>query len=668
MKWQSAARVVLLTLIIAVFPTCDITAQQNALTLEHILSLKSISDVQLSPDGKRILFHVARPRRHGEAVGKPLKEIWMLPVEGGDPYRFTYNDKSDNHARWSPDGKTIAFISKRGGSKVAQISLISPDGGAARQLTDAENSVGKFKWSPDGSMIAYTMKDAKTDDEVQSERVGIDWIVADQDYKHTRLYAIKVSTRENWKISNADITVWDFDWSPDARRLVLQATETPKVDDRFMNSKLMIVNATGGAPALLVATEGKVESPRWSHDGKYIAWRGATKRTDPYAGSVFVVSMRGGEPENLTPDWGGTAIHIQWLGKPDVIVVCALERQSTVLRTIKPGSRKFSPLLVQPIIYSDVSFSSGGRWMALAANTPAHPNELYFGKTESGTVKRLTHVNPHIDRLVLASQEVVKWEAYDGLEIEGVFVKPVNYVKGERYPLFVQFHGGPESAERNGWLGSHSRWGQLLAANGIAVLYPNYRGSIGRGVRFSELDQKDMLGKEFEDALAGIDFLVREGIVDNDRVGLGGGSYGGYAGAWAATKFGHRFKLAIVWKGVSNRVSKVGTADNHQEETSVHWTVDLYDNYDLYWDRSPIKHINNARTPTLILHGEKDRRVPVSQGLELYTALKWKGVPVEYVVYPRERHDVVERAHQKDFLFRVLTWCELYLKDSTLTR
>ncbi|MEW6737583.1 MAG: S9 family peptidase [Acidobacteriota bacterium] len=640
----------------------SVWAQEKRITSEIILGIKPVTDVQLSPDGKKILFHSTRPRRSDERPGASWSEIWILNTAGGNPTRFTYNDKSDRAARWSPDGRTIAFLSTRDTDKT-QIFLIPADGGEARPLTNAESSVDAFAWSPDGSMIAYTMTDAKTKEEEQAEREGRDWQVAESNYKHIRLYTINTKTAERSLVSQADMSVWEFHWSPDSKKLVIAASNTPKTDDQFMFSKLMIVDAQGGKPELLTKTEGKLESPRWSPDGRMVAWLGATKMSDPFAGSVFVVAATGGKVENLTPNYQGSANYLTWLPNSNKIVFGAVERQATVLRAIDLSTKTIAPLLTQPIIYTGVSFSKDGKLMAIAANTPTHPNEVWFGETERKEVKPLTDFNPQLAGLTLASQEVIKWQGYDGMELEGILIKPVGYVNGQRYPLFIQYHGGPEAADTNGWHGLFSRWGQLLAANGIAVLMPNYRGSIGRGVAFSEADQGDMMGKEFDDALAGIDHLVKIGIADQNRVALGGGSYGGYAAGWAATKHSKRFKLAIAWMGGANRVSKVGTADNYREESIVHWAVDPYDNHDLYWDRSPLKHIKEAQTPTLILHGERDPRVPVSQGKELYTALRWKGVPVEFVVYPREGHGVAETAHQADFLKRLLAWCEKYLKQ-----
>ncbi|MCI0491166.1 MAG: S9 family peptidase [Blastocatellia bacterium] len=654
-----------LLLLIALFVSAYGFAQEKTLTPELILSIRTITDAQLSPDGSNIVFQVFRTPHETEKPGTAISEIWMMPTKGGQAYRFTYNDRNDRAPQWSPDGKQIAFLSQRGDAGQYQIYIIRPGGGEAMPLASAENSVSAFKWSPDGSRIAYISTDAKTKEELQAAREGRDWIIADHNYKHARLYTIDLKTKGTKRVLKSDMTVQDFDWSPDGRKFILAATDTPTVDDGFMNRKLMTVSSEGGEPRLLTETKGKLNSPRWSPDGKWIAWLGATAMKDPFAGSAFVIPAAGGAAENLLKGYEGTTTGLDWQpGKPATIVFSSIERQQNAAYTISMADRKREPLLTQAIIHgSSPSFSRDGRWMAISANTPAHPNEIFFGEAANKPLNRLTTFNPQLNGVALGEQEVVKWKSTDGWEIEGVLVKPVGYQRGVRYPTVMQPHGGPEGADMNGWLGSYSRWGQMLAGKGYATFYPNYRGSIGRGVNYSMGDHRDLMGKEFEDMLTGIDHLVKEGITDPNRVGVGGGSYGGYTSAWAATFASERFKASVAWMGISNWYSMTGTSDIFLENSTVHWDAIMYDNYELYLERSPIRHIKKANTPTLIIHGGADPRVPIGQSQELYTALKWKGVPVEFVTYPREGHGVGERAHQLDFMQRVAGWFDKYLKN-----
>jgi len=642
-----------------------LAAQPKVLTPDVIITVRNIMDAQLSPDGKNIMFQINRPRTDVERPGGSIAEIWTMSATGGEPRRFTFNDKSDRAPQWSPDGKRIAFLSQRGESSVTQVYLVAFDGGEAVQLTKAEKSVGGFKWSPDGGRIAYTMEDPKTKDELAAERDGKDWSVVDQNYKHTRLYTIDVNTKNVTKVTTTEITVHDFDWSPDGKQFVIGAAETPTVDDSYMRRKLMKVSANGGSPTLVAKTEGKLNNVAWSPDGKWIAWLGAVMEKDPFAGSVFVVPAAGGSGENLVKGYQGTANWLGWMpGKPSTIVFRAIERQATVLHTILLPQKKRDALLTQALIIGEPSFSKDGKTMILTGNTPQHPNEIFIGATTNTLLKKLTTTNPQLNGISFGEQRVIKWKSTDGWDIEGVVVFPVGYQKGTKYPTVLQAHGGPEAADLHGWLGSYSRWGQMLAGMGYVTLYPNYRGSIGRGPEFSMADHKDLMGKEFEDMVAGIDYLIKEGIADPDRVGVGGGSYGGYTTAWAVTFASQRFKAGVMWMGISNWISMTGTSDIFYENSTVHWDMMMYDdnNYDMYWKRSPLAHIKNANTPTLIIHGAVDQRVPIGQSQEMYTALKWKGVPTEFVIYPRAGHGLSEKAHQYDSMKRVAAWLEKYLK------
>jgi dipeptidyl aminopeptidase/acylaminoacyl peptidase len=636
----------------------------SVVTPELILTIAQAADAQISPDGTTVVYQVSRPRRADEPPGAARTELWIVPAAGGESRRLTQSE--DRLPRWSPDGKRIAFLGRRGDQALTQVQILDMAGGEARPLTSAPAAVGTFKWSPDGRWIAYTYTDSKTAAERANETQGKDWTVVDRNYKHTRLYRVDAATGQSDLVTRADMTVHDFDWSPNGQQLVIGAAATPTIDDSFMGVRLYIVPAAGGTPEPFVSTEGKLGFPRWSPDGQSIAWLGATSVDDPYAGSIFVAPVRraagAADRVNVTPDYEGTGLWLGWQpGTADSLTFLAAERQDVKLYTMPAISRTRQTISAAGLVPAGTpSFSGDGKRVAFIAHLPSHPIEVFAG--DVAAPKRITTLNPQLAGIQLGAQEVVSWNAKDGWTIEGVLVKPVGFRASQRYPLVLQPHGGPESADPNGWNGSYSRWGQMLAGAGYLTLYPNYRGSIGRGVAFAKADQRDLMGKEFQDMLDGIDHLVAQGLADPNRVGIGGGSYGGYTSAWATTYGSDRFKAAIPWMGISNWISMTGTSDIFLENSTVHWNLVMYANYDKYWERSPLKHIDGAKTPTLIIHGAADPRVPPGQSLELYTALKWKGVPVEYVVYPREGHGIAERAHQEDFMQRVLAFFDKYLK------
>jgi dipeptidyl aminopeptidase/acylaminoacyl peptidase len=310
-----------------------------------------------------------------------------------------------------------------------------------------------------------------------------------------------------------------------------------------------------------------------------------------------------------------------------------------------------------------MSLSKDGAVGAFVGDSREHPPEVFLWRSGAADLKRLTRVNPWLETMRLAKQEKVRFKARDGLELEGLLIRPLGETPGTRYPLILTVHGGPEAHYSNGWLTSYSNPGQVAAARGFAVFYPNYRGSTGRGVAFSKLGHAEAAGPEFDDCVDGVDHLIAEGLVDRNRVGITGGSYGGYASAWGATYYTERFAAAVMFVGISDIVSNVGTTDIPEEMFLVHHRKWLYDDWEYFLKRSPIHYVQKARTPILILHGEEDPRVHPSQSLELYRHLKVLGqTPVRLVFYPGEGHGNRRAASRLDYNLRMLRWMEHYLK------
>ena len=377
----------------------------------------------------------------------------------------------------------------------------------------------------------------------------------------------------------------------------------------------------------------------------------------------MVVSSGGGELRDLLPGLEAHVVTAAWHGERLVFLVA--EGVGTWIGEIAAdGSGRKTILAAGGPIWSGLSLADDGA-TALVGSTSEHPDELFHLVAGSGAPepRRLTDSNPWLAEVELAPQEAVRYPARDGLEIEGLLIRPLGEEPGRRYPLVMIVHGGPEAHFSNGWITNYSRPGQALAARGFAVFYPNYRASTGRGVAFSKLDHKDLAGKEFDDLVDGVDYLIASGLVDGEKVGVTGGSYGGFATAWCATYYSERFAAGVMFVGISNNTGKLGTSDIPVELYQVHSRKWPWTDWQFFLERSPVYYVEKAHTPLLIAGGDADPRVHPSQNLQLYRYLKLIGkAPVRLVTYPGEEHGNRRAASRLDFSLRLVRWMEHYLQ------
>jgi dipeptidyl aminopeptidase/acylaminoacyl peptidase len=644
--------------ILAAAPLC---AHAAPLSPEWVAGLRTVTAASLSPDGDSVVYQTSRWQTvQGEM--RRVERLWRIDFEGGDARLIDSAGRSASDPRWSPDGSRLAWIARPDADAAPQVYVASRPGWRAKRLTDAPAGVAMFRWSPDGSRIGFTSLDSETAAEAEARRSGRDWIVVGQDGRQRRLYAIDASGGPATLVTGDDLTILDFAWSPDGTSFVIAGAPGTGDDDRTLRTRPWLVPSRGGAARLLARTEGKLTHPVWSGDGRWIGWLASTSVTDPAAGSVFVMPADGSAPpRNLTAGFAGTATWLGTLPESSALVFRAEERQATRLRSVDPVSGEIAMLSASALVLaSGPSFSADGRRFAVVGNSPQHPDELYV-QEGSADPRRLTRSNPGLESVRLGSQEIFTWRSKDGTPIEGLLIKPPDFRKDVRYPVVLHVHGGSEAAALNGWQASFRNFGQSLATRGFVVLYPNYRGSSGRGVEFVRGNRRDMMGRSWEDIESGLDALVAAGIADGDRAGIYGYSWGGYAAAWGATWASPRFRAAVAGGGIYNWITVAGSNSTHLHEQLAHWDAVLYENFDFFLARSPLAWIGRAETPVLLLHGERDVSCPVGQALEFYNALEWKGVPAELVVYPREGHGFVEYAHQLDLLTRGIAWLERWL-------
>jgi len=627
----------------------------DVLTPELLVDLRTVSNVTLDPGGERAAYLLEVPRAAGEEPGRAWRELWVADLARGTTRRYTKGKERVGAPAFSPDGSSLAFlVERREVAPRAQIYALRVRGGEARALTRHPSSVEQFSFAPGGALVAFTADDPESEAEREGKKRGRDARVADAEAKYRRLWLLDLKTKETRRLFDADLHVWDFLWTPDGRQLVLRAAPTPRKDDDYMFTRLYAAGVDGGAPRRILETPGKLGALAVAPDGRRLAYLGAVSQNDPLAQSLFVVPLaEGAAPTNLTAGHEGSGVQLAWRDAETVLMV-AVEgsRQALYLVDAESGRRR---RLAWPSLVIE-SFDVRGDRLVAAAHAASHPAELYVARADASEPRRIHDHNPRLGAVRLARQEVIEWPGGGGGPIAGVLTYPLDYEQGRRYPLVLQIHGGPEGVSLDGWTSSPTYPVQLLARDGFMVLEPNYRGSQGRGVDFAKADHDDLGGAEYADVLGGVDALVARGLVEAARVGTGGWSYGGYFSAWGATRHSARFAAAVVGAGISNWISFTGTTDIPYEMSLVHWNSWWFDEPALHWERSPLAHLEGARTPTLILHGEKDERVHPAQGLELYTALRIRGVPARFVTYPREPHGLRERAHQLDAIERVLGW------------
>ncbi len=625
---------------------------------------------EISPDGSMVAYVVGTQRGPEEKPGGRYTELYVVTVETGEVRPFVTGKVSVRSPRWSPDGSGIGFLTSRGEKAKTQVWMIPVDGGEALQVTHSETSVSTFRWHPSGGKVAYVATTPMSDREKKLEDKGYDFIYFEEDLRHRNLYIVDVgSTDEKPEAERLTegVTVWDFEFNPDGSMVAASISPKNLIDHRYMFRKIHLLDLETKELTQLTHNPGKLGNYAFSPDNTRLAYTAALERKDHAVSQVYVIDLDGGEPLNLTePDFRG---HVNWVGWKDkrTIVYRAGEGVWPSLSLVSAGGGSRRVILDSHdtgVIFGDPSLSKDAKHAALIGTTPQSPPEIYHWRP-GGEPRVLTEINSWMAERDLGEQEVIRYEARDGLEIEGLLIHPVGYQEGTLYPLVVQVHGGPEAHYSNGWVSSYSRPGQALAGRGYAVFYPNYRASTGYGVDFALEGYQDAAGKEFDDIADGIDHLVRIGLADRERVGLGGGSYGGFAAAWFSSYYTDYVRAVVMFVGISDLISKRSTTDIPYEELYVHSGEKLEEMWQFSLERSPIYWAHQSVTAVLIVGGTADTRVHPSQSLEYFRRLKMNCHPaVRMVRYPGEGHGNHMQTSQIDLVNRTLQWYDWYVKDA----
>jgi dipeptidyl aminopeptidase/acylaminoacyl peptidase len=487
--------------------------------------------------------------------------------------------------------------------------------------------------------------------------------VFEEDWTPDKVWVANLTDKKpHAKALDLDGSAHAVQWNPNGTRLAVSLAPTPFVDDSYMNLKLVYVDPENGEIHGGYNPPGKMAAFRWSPDGARMAVIGTADRSDPLAGRLLVASVGSGEARDIMPGLDAHVSEIEWTAIDTVAYVADEGVWSRFGSVRLDGSGTTMVAASAGKVLSGLSLARNGT-AVLLEESAEHPAEVALIADGEKEAKVLTNSNPWLADMRFAKQERIEYQARDGLRIEGVLIHPLDEQPGRRYPLILYVHGGPEAREADGWTTSYARPGQVAAARGFAVFQPNYRASTGRGVEFSKLDHGDVAGKEFDDLVDAIDHLAATGLVDSEKVGITGGSYGGYATAWAATALSERFAAGVMLVGISDQISKIGSTDIPEELFEVHHRKRIWEDWQFFLERSPIYHAAKAKTPLLILHGEEDTRVPTDQSREFYRLIKMQtDTPVRLVLYPGEGHGNRRAASRYDYNLRMIRWMEHYLK------
>jgi dipeptidyl aminopeptidase/acylaminoacyl peptidase len=641
-------------------------AQRRVPSIDDLLSIKGVGAARISPDGTRVAYTVTSPDFEQDAF---VTHVWVVTVADGERAQLTRGPKSATGPQWSPDGRWLAFTSSRAGDK-NQVFAIRPDGGEAVQLTKIETGVNAFAWSPDGTQIAFTAEPAES--QAAKDRKGHlgDFQVVRRDYGFTHLFTIAVAEaleapsagRERTK--GREFSVGGFDWSPDGTRIAFSAARMPDLAQAD-TADLYVLTLAEDRVAALVTQSGPDTSPDWSPDGSQLAFESAMGRPDYYHanGVVAVVPAGGGTPRAVSGGIDEDPGLLEWNAAG--LFVTALQKTASHLFRVDPvrgtATRLSGPDALMGVGYS---LSRDGASVAFVGLAPDALPEVFAGSVVPFAPRRLTQMSDQIAGLALGVPEVISWTSRDGASIEGVLVKPADVSPGKKYPLLVQIHGGPTGIDRPRLIDNRYYPTDAWIGRGALVLKVNYRGSAGYGERFRQLNVRNLGVGDAWDVLSGVDHLVAKGWVDGARVGCMGWSQGGYISAFLTTT-STRCAAVSVGAGISNWATYYYNTDI-TPFTIQYLGDDPADDPEVYRKTSPMSFVTQAKTPTLIQHGENDRRVPIANAYELRQGLEDRGVPVEMVVYKGFGHGITKPKAMRAVMQHNLDWFNHYLWGDAL--
>jgi dipeptidyl aminopeptidase/acylaminoacyl peptidase len=625
-------------------------------TVDDLLNLKSAGGAAISPDGKLVAYGVEETDWEQDAF---VRHIWLADTNTGRTWQLTRGKKGSGGAAWSPDSQWLAFTSSREGGK-SQIFAIRPDGGEAVQLTKSETGVNSFRWSPDGKTIAYTAADKMPED--RKNHLG-DFEIVRRDYAFAHVWTFDVAEAFKAPVAGEQVTkgneytVGGFEWSPDGKRIAFSATVNPDLI-QGATADVYLLTLDGGAVKKIVSQKGPDNGPRWSPDGKWIVFRSAMGQEKFFHanGRLAVVSPDGGAVRSITDAFDENPQLVEWT--PAGVYFAGAQKTERHVFLADPASGKITRVSKTPVGFA-LSVTPDGKRAAMVAEDGKQLAEVYVTDLAAWSPKKLTDMTSLVKDWTLPVSEVISWKSKDGTVIEGVLTKPKDFDPARKYPLLCVIHGGPTGIDTPQMVHTWAYPIDIWTARGALVLRVNYRGSSGYGEKFRQLNVRNLGVGDAWDVESGVDHLISKGWVDPKRVGVMGWSQGGYISAFLTTS-STKFAAVSVGAGISNWATYYYNTDI-TPFTIQYLGDDPADDPEIYRKTSPMTYIKQAKTPTLIQHGENDKRVPIANGYELRQGLEDRGVPVEMIVYKGFGHGVNKPKASRAVLEHNLLWFNHYI-------
>jgi dipeptidyl aminopeptidase/acylaminoacyl peptidase len=675
---------------ILIFNNESISQNKRPLEIEDMFRIKRVTDPQLSPDARWIAYVVTEVNK---TENKSNSDLYLISSKGGEPKRLTTSSGSDANPRWSPDSKTIAFVSTRSGD--GQIWLIDIYGGEARQLTKLSTGASNPMWSPDGKMIAFVSsvypefsdKPFKESEELNKKknyekenskvkariftkllyRHWNAWV----DDKRQHIFVMSIDNGETKNITPGDRDGVptsstfsegdDFAFSPDGKEIAY--TATPAENEAWnTNHDIYTVSIDGANRKQLTANPAADGFPRYSSDGKYIAYRAQqVPGFEADRWQLILYNRKSGKTESYTEKFDASVQEYCWTSDCNNIFWTSEEKANQPIFSISLKDKIINKV-IDGGTNGDINISSDGKMLVFSKHTLSRPADIYTATSDGKNVTKLTTLNDNFFANILMNDaESITFSGAGGTPIQSWLIKPPHLDPNKKYPLVYIVHGGPQNAWANGW---HYRWNaQLWAAQGYVVMAPNARGSTGFGQKFVNEISGDWGGKPYEDLMKGVEYVEKLSYVDKDRMAAAGASYGGYMMNWFATHTG-KFKTLITHAGVFNFISMYGTTEevwfDEWDHSGTPW--DKPEEYNKFSPHAYAKNLLKYKTPTLIIHNELDFRVPVSEGMQLFTTLQRMGIPSKFLYFPDEGHGVLKPQNSELWHKTVFDWLGKYLK------